>query len=85
MNNNVFLSNAAKPRFGRKAESVRLLSSSINEFHNFMDTRGQAFLEEADAWLTDHEANDNAEQSDLVRLGVGMFAIEDRLRKEKDQ
>ena len=85
MNNNVFLSNAVKPRFGRKAESVRLLPGSINEFHKFMDTRGQAFLEEADAWLTEHEASDNAQQSDFIRLGVGMFAIEDSLSKEKLQ
>ena len=83
MNNNVFLSNNAKPRFGRKAESVRLLSRDVGEFQKFLDTRGQAFLEEVDAWLTHHEANDDANQSEFVRLGLGMFAIEEKLRKGK--
>jgi uncharacterized protein DUF6502 len=83
MNNNVFLSHTAKPRFGRKAESVRVLPGSVSEFHTFLDIRGQAFLEEVDVWLTNREANDNAQESEFVRLGVGMFAIEDKLKKER--
>lgn len=82
MNNNVFLSNSATPRFGRKAESVRLMSRDIGEFQEFLDTRGQAFLEEVDAWLTHHEANNDDDQCDFVRLGLGMFAIEEKLREE---
>ena len=83
MNNNVFLSNAARPRFGRKAESVRILPSSVSDFHTFLDIRGQTFLEEVDVWLTNREANDDAQESEFVRLGVGMFAIEDRLKEER--
>ena len=83
MNNNVFLSNAARARFGRKAESVRILPSSVSDFHTFLDIRGQTFLEEVDVWLTNREANDDAQESEFVRLGVGMFAIEDRLKEER--
>ncbi len=83
MNNNVFLSNAARPRFGRKAESVRILPGSVSEFHTFLDIRGQAFLEEVDVWLTNREATDDAQESEFLRLGVGMFAIEDKLDEER--
>lgn len=82
MNNNVFLSNAAKPRFGRKAETVRVLPETVPEFRKYLDSKGQAFLEEVDGWLSKHEASDDARESEFVRLGVGMFAIEDELREE---
>lgn len=82
MNNNVFLSDGAKPRFGRKAETVRVLPATVLEFRKYLDSKGQAFLEEVDAWLTKNEASDDARESEFVRLGVGVFAIEDELREE---
>lgn len=85
MNNNVFLSNDAKPRFGRKAETVRMIPATVLEFRKYLDQRGQFFLEEIDAWLTKNEASDDARESEFVRLGVGVFAIEDELREENSK
>ncbi|MCH9692946.1 MAG: hypothetical protein K0U72_00385 [Gammaproteobacteria bacterium] len=82
MNNNVFLSNGARPRFGRKAETVRVLPETVIEFRKYLDSKGQSFLEEVDGWLNKHEASDDTRESEFVRLGVGMFAIEDELREE---
>lgn len=85
MDNNVFLSNSATPRFGRKAENVRLHPDSIADFRKYLNEHGQAFLEDVDGWLTQHESPDDIDESEYVRLGVGMFAIENRSREEKKQ
>lgn len=83
MNNNVFLSNGAKPRFRRKAENVRIASRTVPEFREYLDKRGQEFLEEIDGWLTNNEEADDSNKSEFVRIGVGLFAIEDSLHEEK--
>jgi len=77
MNNNVFLENKSVPRFGRKAENTRIRADLIPKFRALMDERGQAFLEEIDDWLTEHENNDIGDQTATVRLGVGLFTIQD--------
>ena len=52
MNNNVFLEDGGALRFGGYADNESIPVDSIPAFHEYMDGRGQAFLEEVDAWLT---------------------------------
>lgn len=85
MNNNVFLENTGVPRFGRKADNECIPAEAIPEFKQFLDQRGQLFLEEIDDWLTEHVAKQNTETTQRVRIGVGLFAIEDRDTKEKSR
>lgn len=77
MNNNVFLDGKCTPRFGRKADNTRVRADAIPEFRALMNERGQVFLEEIDDWLTKHENKDIGDQTESVRLGVGLFAIQD--------
>lgn len=83
MNNNVFLDGTRLPRFGRKADNERIPRSAIPEFREHLADRGQAFLEDIDDWLTDHVTSDVAAATECVRIGVGMFAIEDLENEEK--
>ncbi|MEL7296264.1 MAG: DUF6502 family protein [Pseudomonadota bacterium] len=77
MNNNVFKTDETLLRFGGKAENHTVRADCTELFRAFLDQRGQAFLEDIDDWLTRHaEENDN-ENTECVRLGVGLFAIED--------
>lgn len=85
MNNNVFLDKTSIPRFGGDAVNDRIPPAVISKFREFMDRRGQAFLEEVDDWLSDHAKSDFTETTECVRIGVGLFAIEDRHFKEKSK
>lgn len=85
MNNNVFLDNTGVPRFGRKADNECIPGEAIPEFKQFLDKRGQLFLEEIDDWLTEHVATENTKTTQRVRIGVGLFAIEDLDTKEKSR
>ena len=82
MNNNVFLDDTRVARFGRKADNERIPRSAVPEFRQYLADRGQAFLEEIDDWLTAHVKSDGSATKDCVRIGVGMFAIEDSNTEE---
>ena len=64
-------------RFERAAVNDRIAKSALPEFRKFLDEEGQAFLERLDAWLTEHEANGDASDDEVIRLGVGMYHIQD--------
>ena len=81
MNNNVFKTDQTISRFGRKAENTEIPESCRESFREYLDKRGQAFLEEIDDWLTEH-ATDEEGGSPCVRVGVGVFGIEDEFLKE---
>jgi len=85
MNNNVFPDGSCVPRFGGSAENDRIPASAVPQFHEFLDQRGQALLEEIDDWLTKHVVADGAQPADRVRIGVGLFAIEDELTMERNK
>ena len=60
--------------FEGRASNEAVSAHSVEAFRNFLDRKGQIFLEEVDDWLKDHEAD--AGDADRVRLGIGMYAIE---------
>lgn len=69
--------NLAEPdkaaRFERRAMSRRIVRLSRRPFDRYLETRGMEFLEDIDAWLTDHETDDP--ERPVVRLGVGLYLI----------
>jgi len=82
MNNNVFPDEANSPRFGGYADNDRIPPQAVPLFRKFLDRRGQAFLEEIDDWLTAHAESDGEKTRERVRIGVGLYAIEDSATKE---
>lgn len=63
------------PRFERRAVSVRVDPRALPRFRELLEAKGQAFLEDIDDWLT---ANEVAPDVPGMRLGVGVYHIEDR-------
>ena len=53
----------------------RIAQAALPEFRRYLEREGQAFLERADAWLAAHQAPDG--DTDVVRLGVGTYHIQD--------
>jgi hypothetical protein len=66
-------------RFERSAVNDRIAASATEEFRQFLDREGQAFLERVDAWLTAHEISGTEGQpaTASLRLGAGLYHIQD--------
>jgi hypothetical protein len=64
-------------RFERRALNLRVDRRALPEFRELLEAEGQAFLERIDDWLSAHQATDSDDAS-AVRLGVGLYQIEDR-------
>lgn len=62
-------------RFERRAVSVRVDPKVLPQFRALLESEGQAFLERVDDWLTAHEVPPDVP---ALRLGVGVYHIEDR-------
>lgn len=56
-------------RFQRKASNPQVSAESIPEIKQFLQRKGQAFLEEVDLYLTQHETSDDSG----VELSVSVF------------
>jgi hypothetical protein len=58
-------------RFQRKASNPRVALAAIPTIKQFLRRKGQAFLEELDLYLSQHEADDNHDSS--TELSIGLF------------
>jgi len=75
--NNLTRTAKVPARFERAAVNDRISKSALPEFRKFLDQEGQAFLERLDAWLTEHEAKNDAPDDQVIRLGAGVYHIQD--------
>jgi hypothetical protein len=57
-----------------RATNVSVRKDAVDEFYRLVDSKGMAFLEEMDLWLSKNEVLDTSEDSE--RLGVGLYFIE---------
>jgi hypothetical protein len=48
----------------------------VEAFREFIDQRGQAFLEEVDAWLAERRIETDDANASPIRLGLGVYAVE---------
>lgn len=71
----------APARVARRAHNARVDARAVTEFQAFMEREGQAFLERIDDWLTRHEAPADAGDRTLVRVGAGVFQIQDDIQR----
>ena len=70
------------PRFEGMASNPRVARIHLEDFRRYLDTRGQAFLEEIDAWLAAHEIDaTESSTSENVRLGAGVYLIHDETKR----
>lgn len=66
-----------RPRFARRAHNARLPKDQVKPFSEFLEAEAQALLVRVDDWLTEHEVDQVAGDDELVRLGAGVFQIQD--------
>ncbi|HSD69163.1 MAG TPA: DUF6502 family protein, partial [Woeseiaceae bacterium] len=74
---------AQQRKFEGFAVDDRLNPDVAAEFHEFLNERGQQFLEEVDGWLNDHRVAESNVESIPIRLGVGIYAIDGPLPEGK--
>lgn len=73
-------------RFIGRATNAHLRPADARAFRAFLEREGQAFLERVDEWLSSREQQAPAASArpKTVRLGVGVYQIEDGGRKPRD-
>jgi len=75
---------AEPPRFEGRAQSRHVDPRQLPAFRAFMEREGEAFLERCDEWLSAHEAQlGEGAPVAALRLGVGVFAIQERMVGER--
>jgi len=80
LEHNLSCEEAELPRFDRRALSLRVDPKALPEFREMLEREGQAFLERIDEWISAHEPPSSVdEQGRRIRLGVGVYHIQDRL------
>jgi hypothetical protein len=69
-------------RFERRAENDRIDPRALPKFHEFLEREGQAFLERADDWLSQHAiAHQNGSEVAPIRLGVGVYHLQSTMNR----
>lgn len=68
-------------RLARRAHNPRIDVRDLPKFHEFMEREGQAFLERIDDWLSGHEVPANERERAVVRVGAGVYQIQDDIKK----
>jgi hypothetical protein len=63
-------------RFEAIADNRRITPRAVNAFQKLVESKGLAFLEGVDQWLTEHEIEPGEDpNADTVRLGVGVYLV----------
>ena len=80
---NLTRTDADVTRFERRAANINISADTVVEFRAFVEKEGQAFLERVDSWLSQHEqateerTNTKTGSHPIIRLGLGMYWIQD--------
>lgn len=64
--------------FERRAVNLRIEARALPEFRDLLEREGQAFLMRIDDWLSAHEAERGDAERKVLRLGVGLYQIQDK-------
>ncbi len=76
---NIFDSTKAETnRFERRAMNINIARDRVSDFKQYIENKGQVFLEEIDAWLSNNELAE-PNRTEAIRLGVGLFSFESEL------
>lgn len=75
---NVSQDRTTPARFEGMATNPTVNRRFSGHFQQLIEQRGEAFLQEIDAWLSQHEIQDDEEQAgESARMGVGIYLIYD--------
>jgi len=70
----------AAAKFEGLADNISVSVTAVAAFQDYLEERGLDFLQEVDAWLSNHEVDDPEDASErTVRLGVGVYLIHDKI------
>lgn len=78
---NNLASDGSPKRLEGFAVDTQIKPECAEEFREFVDARGQQFLEEIDDWLAAHRIDPKDAEASPIRLGLGMYAVEGPLPK----
>lgn len=93
---NLYVADDDKPglknrrRFERRATNNLIDAKHKKAFYAFIEAQGQEFLERVDAWLSEHEMQQNQKGEDeadrpTLRLGASLFTIEKSVNETGDK
>jgi len=71
---NLYRDPGQRARFERFATNQLVPASKEEEFRNFLESEGQAYLEKVDDWLTSCEGT-ATEGEQYIRLGTGVYQV----------
>lgn len=72
------------PRFERRATGLRVDRKTLPAFRRFLESEGQALLEQADRWLSEHSVGaSSVDDSRALRVGVGIYEIRERRKRRR--
>jgi len=66
-------------RFEGRAQNRQVDPRNLPAFRAFVEREAQGLLERVDDWLASHESESTTEGAATVRLGVGVYAIQDQM------
>ncbi len=70
------------PRFERMVTNTNVSSRSVKAFQQLIEERGEEFLEEIDAWLSNHEVKPTSKSPGRsIRMGVGIYLFQEDGRR----
>ena len=72
-------------RFQRKASNPQVSEAAIAEIKQYLQRRGQAFLEEVDLYLSQHEISDKEGDDPGVEISVGVFYHQSEGENQEDE
>lgn len=78
---NLYHPKQASSHFEGRVSNTQIPSCAVDDFKQFVEQRGQAFLEEIDACLTSYEHMESADD-DNIRVGLGLYWIEEEKNNE---
>ena len=70
-------------RFEGRAQSRHVDPRNLPAFRAFVEREAQGLLERVDDWLASHEAGATTDGAATVRLGVGVYQIQDEMTGDK--
>ena len=75
ISHNIDLDKSKRTRFLGRATEAHVSPDVADDFREFLEQEGQAFLERIDTWLTDRQLPKESPHNS-IRLGVGVFQIQ---------
>ena len=85
LNHNLTRDDNSPSRFQGRATENRIAADALPEFHALIEREGQEFLERIDDWLTAHRADEDSIDVANLRMGVGLYAIEEQTDHDSDE